>query len=222
MIKLLPSVSPRWLIYALDLSLSSAAFLLAYWVSGSHGILDLLSWEPYNALAVFAIANAVIFYLFDLNKGIIRYTGFHELGRLLLVGFLSTFLLAILNLGIALFETPNHLLFWLGYFTFFVLSLGAYRALVKYAYHHYFTGIKPNRKVAIYGAGDLGAATKAAIDQSPASLFQLALFIYDNPRKHHKRLDGVPIGSFQDFARLHAKSAFDTVIVATKAADPDQ
>jgi FlaA1/EpsC-like NDP-sugar epimerase len=206
----------------LDLSLSSAAFLLAYWVSDSHGILDLLGWEPYNALAVFAVANALIFYLFDLNKGIIRYTGFHELGRLLLVGFLSTLLLAILNLGIALFETPNHLLFWLGYFTFFVFSLGAYRAIVKYAYHHYFTGIKPNRKVAIYGAGDLGAASKAAIDQSPASLFHLTLFIDDNPRKHHKRLDGVPIGSFQDFARLHAKSAFDTVIVATKTADPDQ
>ena len=222
MIRLLPSVSPRWLIFLLDLTLSSAAFLLAYWISESHGILDLLGWEPYNALAVFAIANALIFYLFDLNKGIIRYTGFHELSRLLLVGFLSTLLLAILNLGLALFETPNHLLSWLGYFTFFVFSLGAYRAIVKYAYHHYFTGIKPNRNVAIYGAGDLGAATKAAIDQSPASLFQLALFIDDNPKKHHKRLDGVPIGSFQDFTRLHAKSAFDTVIVATKAPDPDQ
>ena len=86
MIRLLPSVSPRWLIFSLDLTLSSAAFLLAYWISESHSLLDLLGREPYSALAVFALANAVVFYIFDLNRGIIRYTGFHELGRLLLVG----------------------------------------------------------------------------------------------------------------------------------------
>ena len=222
MIRLLPSVSPRWLIFLLDLSLSSTAFLLAYWISDSHSIFDLLGWEPYNALSLYALANAAVFYLFDLNKGIIRYTGFHELGRLLLVGLLSTLLLAVLNVGLALFDTPNHFLFWLGYFTFFIFFLGAYRAGVKYAYHHYFASLKPGKKVAIYGAGDLGAATKAAIDQSPASLFNLALFIDDNPRKHSKRLDGVPIGSFDDFSRLHTKKAFDTVIVSVRNADPDK
>jgi FlaA1/EpsC-like NDP-sugar epimerase len=155
MFNLVSALPTRWLIFALDAYLGVAVFLLAYWVSDSHG-------------------------------------------------------------------TPNHLLSWLGYFTFFMLSLGAYRTGLKYAYRHYLNGVKTNRNVAIYGTGDLGTATKTAIDQSPASLFHLALFIEDNPRKHHKHLDGIPVGSFQDFTCLHAKKPFDTVIVATKASDPDK
>ena len=206
----------------MDLSLSCAAFLLAYWISEPPRIFGLPGREPCGALAVFAVANAVVFYLFDLNKGIIRYTGFHELGRLLLVGFLSTLLLGIFNLSFAIFEASDHVLLWLVYFTLFVFFLGAYRASVKYIYRQRYSPRKTDRRVAIYGANDLGAATKATIDQSPASLFRLVLFIDDNPRKHYKRLDGIPIGGFEDFARLHAKKAFDTVVVATKISDPDK
>ena len=216
--RLLPSVPPGWLLFLLDVSLGAAAFLLAYWISESQHGPDQTRQDPYRALAVLTMANALVLYVFDLTKGIIRYASFHALGRLFLVCFLSTLLLALLNLGFALFETPNPLLFWLGYPFLFVFLLGTHRVGAQYAYHYSFSGRKPTRNAVVYGTGKLGTATKAAMDKSPA--LHLVLFIDDNPGEHRKSLDGIPVVGFEAFARLHTKKAFDTVIFAVKSPDP--
>ncbi len=210
----IPAVSPRWLIYLLDILLSSMALGIAFRISNPIGFYTFMRREYLFPLLFLLGINAILFFVFRLNKGIIRYTGVYEIGRLLLTGLSSTGLLFVLHQLFGFFPTPNLLLFLLGYFTLFVGFLGIYRTFVRYTYFSYFSPMNRPKTTAIYGAGDLGAAMKAAIDKNPFSPFKLVQFIDDHPKKKGKRLDGVMIADFDTFAAQHAKTPFDVVILA--------
>lgn len=213
--KTLPAVSPRWIIFFLDLSLSLGAFLLTRWVVMTEQPKTIFAFEWIYVFMLLGLANSMLFYQLRLYSGIIRYAGLYELGRLMLAGFGATcFVFPITSMHNLWSYGTNALQFGVLYFSLFIFLLGSYRVGIKYAYLYFIAAGKPRKRVAIYGAGDLGAVTKMAIDQSPGSPFLLTTFIDDDPKKSGKRLDGISILDMDAFKALHAKNPVDILVIS--------
>ncbi len=108
----------------------------------------------------------------------------------------------------------------------FVLSvglLGLFRVGLR-VYHERYRGRSSNRtggllRLAIVGAGDVGATLARELLSMPARGFRPVVFFDDDPRKHGKIIHGIPVaGVPEDLHRIARKVAFSHAVIAMPSA----
>lgn len=211
------SVLPRWVIFLLDIIISSFCFLSAYIIKSEFdfGILNhspiLVNWLILLAFYLF------LFSLFRVYAGIIRFTGLQDTFRILAVVFFANTGHYLLNL---LFQQwydyqliPVSVLIINALLSFMALS--TYRVLIKYFFVYITTLHITKKRIAIYGAGDVGISTKRALEHDMTANIQMVLFLEDDLRKVGKNIDGIKIFSSNQLESLLKQCLVDELIIAT-------
>lgn len=210
-------ITPRWVIFSLDLLFSVFGIAVAHMVRQSitH---DLFENSFLLREVVFVlIVNSAIFYLLKVHTGIVRYSGPQDTLRIVVAILISMLLLFMAN--------ERSLLYPIGvdysrgiiavYGSFSVLSLLAYRFIVKYVFHYLKRNQHIKRSVAIFGAGMAGITTKKVLDNDPNSRVEVEFFIDDNKNKISKQIESKPILSFEKFTSRVKKNKISELIIAS-------
>jgi FlaA1/EpsC-like NDP-sugar epimerase len=212
MIKLLNSFNDKfvskWLILTMDIFIAGFSFLFSTTFRFNF---DLTYLNPslfkYHLLCVIVI-RVVIFIILGSYKGIIRHSSLEDIKVLFKASFLSSIILFGFHIFpestvINYFQIPFSILF----IDFFVLSIGliSSRFIIKTLFESLINVFKSNKKVIIYGSGQLGLMTKNTLLNDRKSSYTILFFIDDNPHKNGKKIEGIEIVS-KEYAKLHIQN----------------
>lgn len=214
--------TPRWVLVVLDLIVSLLGLLLAYMMrfdvyKNESIILKEVEVLKDSILVIIAI-KLVVFYIFRIHNGIVRYTSFEDVRRLFFAVLTSSVLLFVGGLIRFSFFDEKYLIpmsvLFIEFLTSLLLLIG-YRLVVKTYYVETIKNpLQQLKNVVIYGAGVSGLITKRTIEKDPTLNYSIVSFIDDNPRLSKTRLEGVKIIHSSKFQDLLNGRSVDLVILA--------
>lgn len=212
------SIIPRWVIFILDMSVSSFCFLLAYVIKNEFRFGFLEQGQFGQNLLILLAFNVSLFSLFKVYAGIIRFTGLQDTFRIFFVVFFANVGYYLLDLFMQEWYQvkliPVSVLVINMLLSFVALS--SYRVVIKYFFSYITTLNVTKKRVAIYGAGDVGISTKRALEHDMTANIQMVLFLEDDQRKVGKNIDGIKIFSSEKLEVLLKQYLVDELIIATK------
>jgi FlaA1/EpsC-like NDP-sugar epimerase len=211
------NIVPRWIIFVIDLGVTTSALLLAFIVKQNLTLVG-VNWESLlSTVTIMLIVNAFVFTAIKTYAGIVRYTGMQDALRIavsVLVSSIVFYLLTIISSPIHDNLALNNVVI-IVYATFSFLALLTYRVGVKFGFA-YLRSYKMKRKtVVIFGAGEAGVATKRVLEHDGQNHISILAFVDDDRKKTKKALDGVKILSFNDLAALTQEEPIDELIIAS-------
>lgn len=211
------SIIPRWVIFMLDILVSSTCFILAYLIRYEFDFGNLPNNQIFQNVLILLAFNVSLFSLFKVYAGIIRFTGLQDTFRIFFVVFFANVGYYVLDLFI---------MQWYGYrlipasvliinMLLSFVALSSYRVVIKYFFSYVTTYNIIKKRVAIFGAGDVGISTKRALEHDMTANIQMVLFIEDDQRKVGKNIDGIKICSSNQLEFLLKNYLIDELIIAT-------
>ena len=183
----------RWVIFLIELGLSTLSVLLTILFVYRVRFIEF----TVNDILVILFANALIggvcMVANKTHHGLIRYSEIRDLYVVAKFAVCqSAIWLAVVGLfhgsvGVGLRLQVASVLIHSAVTTFLIV---AFRLLVKEVYVRAIQGLRQKNNVLIYGAGDIGLATKKAIEFDKKSNCRVVGFIDDSPEKAGKVLNG--------------------------------
>lgn len=211
------SIIPRWVIFILDISVSLFCFLLAYLIKNEFDFSFIEQGQFTQNLMILLAFNISLFSLFKVYSGIIRFTGLQDAFRIFFVVFFANVGYYLLDLFMQQWYQfkliPTSVLVINMLLSFVALS--SYRVVVKYFFSYITTFNVTKKRVAIFGAGDVGISTKRALEHDMTANIQMVLFLEDDQRKVGKNIDGIKIYSSTQLESLLKQYLVDELIIAT-------
>lgn len=211
------SIIPRWIIFLLDITLSAACFLIAYLIKSDFDHTVLKESIVLTNLLVLLAFNLSLFSLFKVYAGIIRFTGLQDTFRIFFVVFFVNagyFLLDLFILQWYQFRLISSSILVINTLLSFVI-LSSYRVIIKYFFSYITTINIVKKRIAIYGAGDVGISAKRALEHDMTANIQMVLFLEDDQRKVGKNIDGIKIYSSNQIEVLVKQYLIDELIIAS-------
>lgn len=217
--------TPRWIILLTDVVLCLVALAIAYAIrfDFTQPENDVLSkeWEVLKpSLAIYLIIRMLSFLISKTYSGIIRFTSTQDAKRVFFTLMAGTGLFVIISV--------LRFYWWDGYFmlpksvmilefVFSFLLLMGMRVSIKLLYVEQNKSRGATKNVVIYGAGDMGIATKKILEQDVNTLYNIIGFIDDNRTLHGKFIERTPIKPTSFLHQWNTKKEIDTVIIAIHA-----
>lgn len=212
-------ITSRWIIFFLEQMLALSAFLssLLVIVSITHKeITDMRSLVVLLAVNVIPTTTAMM--ISQTHAGIIRFSELKDIYTVLKFASiqLAVWILMYPFTSSIFNSVQAPLMTLLINFTLVSLLFIAFRLLVKEVYARGLKGWSEKQRVLIYGAGNIGIATKNAVELDSRSGKKLFAFIDDDTNKIGKSLCGTPIvsGSLDNISRYINKHSIKEIIIA--------
>lgn len=189
-------IVPRWLIILIDAVIIFHAAFFAYFVRFNFqlGTIDRFQFIP--SVVIFTVLAVMAMLISKSYVGIVRHTGTGDLTNMMKMLFVTNVLLWTikqLNTAFELYDSTLFLPFSVALIAStlaFPLMIG-YRLIVKEIFYYMNNRYKkPNRKVAIYGAGEAGILTFNALKNTSDSEWIPVAFIDDDLGKEGKLIEG--------------------------------
>jgi len=211
------NIVPRWIIFALDLSISILSLIGAYIIKYNFNLSTLDGVEFSRNILVSAFLSISIFGSLKTYSGIIRYTGMQDTLRILfavLLNFCVFFSINIVSTAFLRHSLISNSILVITSLSCFLLMV-AYRIIVKYAFI-YIRNLKLDEKnIIIYGAGEAGVAAKRSFDNAYKVNRKIVAFVDDDPRKVGKTIGGVRIFNAKELPRFITDQKIDELVIAT-------
>jgi FlaA1/EpsC-like NDP-sugar epimerase len=214
--------SPRWMIFGIDMFLSVVALVIAYQLRFNFDVPVKVREEYYLALPYFIVIRSLGFFLGKTYTGMIRYTGFRDSLRVLVVVFFTSLTMGLINLVVNEFFGQGYLIPFTILIIEFLLVLFfivLYRLVVKLTFYEIKTVPDLQRKIIIYGAGDKGIITARTLSEQLFSKNKLVAYIDDNKRKSGKTLDNTKVYHSRMLEKLLKSNNVDELIIAIENID---
>ena len=206
-----------------DILLVVVSFFLSKLVNYQENFLSIFS-HTTEILIQFAIVVAVYaaaFAIFKPFKSIMRYTGFGDIQKVFYANLAAFGALAVVKI-IAYLHKPFETYFLWGRELILLVALvlvgmAFVRLFSRFVYDNVMDSRKKEtRRIVIYGAGDAGKLTYNVLSKDSTLRNRIVAFVDDNPDKHTKQLNSVPIYPSQkvlneDFIQ---SNAIDELIIA--------
>lgn len=210
-------IVPRWVIFAIDISLSAIALLLAEVVAKNFNITSIDFRALYQAAFTTIVINVVVFFLLKTYAGIVRYTSAQDSVKILGAVLLSAFLIFVVNAFTVTFQSRTIISFTtlVNYTLFSFLILTAYRMAAKAIFLYFKTAKLDKRRIIIYGAGEAGLVTKRTFDHDPKTNKKIIAFVDDDERKIGKTINGIIIKRATELDDIITKNQVDEIIFAS-------
>jgi FlaA1/EpsC-like NDP-sugar epimerase len=187
------NVTSRWVILSIELVLSGFAALLTILIFFRIRLVPIESKDIIAIIFLNTIISAVAMLVSKSHHGLIRYSEIRDLFTVLRFGLLQLaiwlFMLPVVSKGFHGDTIFNVYALLVNTFITSIL-MSSFRLLVKEVYTKAVQGITQKDNVIIYGAGDIGLATKNAIEFDKKSNCRVIAFIDDSPEKVGKVLNG--------------------------------
>ncbi|WP_103864239.1 nucleoside-diphosphate sugar epimerase/dehydratase [Aquimarina sp. I32.4] len=204
----------KWLVLSIDVLITIFNFFLAYAIR--FGItLDVNTANLTYQIAMMVCLATMSFLFVGSHKGVVRHTGMRDAYNLFLA---VTVLIAFTGLGKLflmpeLFDMPVSVVCI--HYLLNIVTLITSRLVFKYCYYYIKSKIGETSRALIYGAGDSGLITLAAITNDSNRSINVIGFVEDNQQKIGKTINGVKVYSSsvidQDFI---AKNNVKEIIVS--------
>ncbi|HNY02306.1 MAG TPA: nucleoside-diphosphate sugar epimerase/dehydratase [Bacteroidales bacterium] len=209
--------TPRWLIFAIDLTITASAVVLAYLLRFNFTIPPAELVPIPRALLFMVTIRAASFLLARTYAGIIRYTSTGDTLRVFGTVFAGSLFFSLANM-FTYFLVNNHYIipFSVIIIDFLATSFGmiTFRLVVKLAYLELSHPEGEKVNVVIYGAGEAGITTKHTLERDAGTQYKVMAFIDDNPGKQGKKLEGIDIIGPDKLDGLLTAHKIDRVILA--------
>ena len=221
--------TPRWVIVLLDLIIHLFALSFAYVIRFDlKADISLIQseWEILSkSLWFIVLVKLLVFYLFQIHKGLVRYTSTEDLKRILLAELTCSVLFLIAGLirlfqldGVFLFPMSVLIMEFLASLTFIVGG----RFVIKLLYLETMKDKGQKEFVIIYGAGVSGLITKRTLEKDTRNQQVSVAFIDDNEKLNGSRIEGIRVFSTRDLAKIREEFHANTLIVAIQNPDGEK
>lgn len=203
-----------------------SAFKIRYDYGLSENVVESFLWM----LPVSILIKAVVFYFFDLYKGMWRYTSTRDLINILKASTVSSLVFIALVLFKTKFEGISRSVFFIDWCLTIILISGS-RASVRFFLGYlgeYKTGtgflkqffeLKNQRKkfknTIIIGAGDCGEKIYREIRDNTSLDYKVIGFLDDSPKKKGKKIHGLPVFGASDKIKKYVDTAGVEEIIIT-------
>ena len=191
---------PYWVIFLLDCGILMVSGMMVYWVFNRIGLIEDF-WKVLNTLILYILLSLVGFRLFHTYTGIMRYSSFVDLVRVIYSNGVSLILVLLADyftdyLPGALFVHFTTTQICLIYFMA-TLLMWLTRVMAKTIYD-VTTSDKRALRVLIYGAMSGGVGLAKNINTVRPKRFILKGFISHNPKLKHTTLMGEKVYNLSD------------------------
>lgn len=192
------NVTSRWVIFSIELILSGLAALLTILIFFRIRLVPIESKDIINIIFLNTLISAVAMLFSKSHHGLIRYSEIRDLFTVLRFAVVQLalwlFMLPVVSNGLDV-DTTSKIYALLVNTLIISILMSSFRLLVKEVYMKAVQGMTQKDNVVIYGAGDIGLATKNAIEFDKKSNCRVIAFIDDSPEKVGKVLNGKRIMS---------------------------
>lgn len=214
-------IVPRWLIILIDAVIIFHAAFFAYFVRFNFQLEAINRFEFLPSVIIFTVLAVMAMLISKSYVGIVRHTGTGDLTNMMKMLFVTNVLLWTikqLNTAFELYDSTLFLPFSVALIAStlaFPLMIG-YRLIVKEIFYYMNNRYKkPNRKVAIYGAGEAGILTFNALKSTSDSEWIPVAFIDDDIGKEGKLIEGKRIFySVEGLKKAVEKLGVQEVVIA--------
>ncbi|MBQ6725422.1 MAG: polysaccharide biosynthesis protein [Bacteroidales bacterium] len=206
-----------------DMLLVVVSFFLSKLVNYQENFLSIFS-HTTEILVQFAIVVAVYvaaFAVFKPFKGIMRYTGFGDIQKVFYANLVAFGVLAVVKIIAYLYKPLEPFFLWgrelMLLVALVLVAMAFVRLFSRFVYDNVMDSRKKEtRRIVIYGAGDAGKLTYNVLSKDSTLRNRIVAFIDDNPDKHTKRLNDVPIYPSQKVLTesFIENNAIDELIIA--------
>jgi FlaA1/EpsC-like NDP-sugar epimerase len=221
--------TPRWVVVLLDLIIHLSALAFAYLIrfdlKADFSLIQ-TEWEILSkSLWFFVLVKVLVFSLFQIHKGLVRYTSTEDLKRIFLAELSCSILFLLAGLirfhqldGFFLFPMSVLVMEFLASVTFIVGG----RFAIKLLYLETTKDKGQQESVLIYGAGVSGLITKRTLEKDTRNQQIGVAFIDDNEKLSGSRIEGIRVYSTKQLAKLQDEFQANTLIVAIQNPDSEK
>jgi len=173
-------------------------------------------------LAIHAVLAVSAWVIFRVYKKVIRFFSSKDYLNLIFILLLVHFFSALTGI---LFPLKHHLkpeIFIISFFITSIYIIGS-RFIISYLYFYYNKSKKgtDQKKLLIYGAGELGVFLKKSINTQYQDEYKLVAFLDDDKKKIGRFIGGVKvIDASKDIKNEIVKSGVTDIIIANKSLTP--
>ncbi|MBU1570921.1 MAG: polysaccharide biosynthesis protein, partial [Proteobacteria bacterium] len=209
MMKIRPLYINFFIVLGIDIALIAASIYGAYLVRFEFSIPSHNFVLLYKALPAIILVKIISFYLFDLYRGMWRYTSIADLLNIIKASAISSFLIILFILFTTRFEGFSRSIFIIDW-CFTVLLITGYRVSIRLYYEHLsgegsrltamsnLIGLltrkqSGGKRILIVGAGDCGEKICREILNNYKLRHNIVGFIDDDPEKLGKKIHGIPV-----------------------------
>lgn len=208
--------TPRWIVFIIDLFIVLVSIVLAYLLRFNFSIpYPDFSYFPFVVLYSIAI-KAIGFALGKTYSGLIRYSGFKDAQRIVLVLFLVSLTFSITNLLSFNQSQKFYIPFSIIVIDFItsVFGLVGIRILIHTFYLEFKNRTKVKSRIIIVGASETGIASKRAIERDGGSRYKVVAFLDEDKKNVGNKIEGVKIYELKDLEHLLHKQKISQVIIS--------
>ena len=192
------NVTSRWVIFSIELILSGLAAMLTILIFFRIRLVPIESEDIISILFLNTLISSVAMLFSKSHHGLIRYSEIRDLFTVLRFAMVQLalwlFIMPVVSGGLDV-DTTSKIYALLVNTLLISILMSSFRLLVKEVYMKAVQGLTLKDNVVIYGAGDIGLATKNAIEFDKKSNCRVIAFIDDSPEKVGKVLNGKRIMS---------------------------
>ncbi len=186
----------KWLVLSIDVLITIFNFFLAYVIR--FGIT--LNFDTTNLiyqLPIVAGLSTLSFLMIGSYKGVVRHTGMRDAYNLFLAVTILICLMGFFMASSRLALMPELLNIPVSiicvHYLLNIITLTTSRLVFKYCYYYVKSKIGETSRILIYGAGDSGLITLAAVTNDSNRSLSVVGFIDDNSRKIGKTINGIKV-----------------------------
>jgi FlaA1/EpsC-like NDP-sugar epimerase len=221
--------TPRWVIIVIDLGLAAFALGFAYLIrfdlKADFGLVQKEWMILSKSIWFYFLVKFLVFYIYKIHKGLIRYTSTEDLKRIFLAILNCSFIFLIAGYfrykfldGYFLFPMSVLILEFLAGFAF---TIGC-RFIIKLLYLERTKSKAEQENVLIYGAGVSGIITKRTIENDPRNNQKVIGFIDDNSKLVATRIEGIKVFGTDTIKTLKVEFDIQQLIVAIQNPNPEK
>lgn len=208
--------SPRWLVFLIDVLICSGALLLAYWIRFNFTFPPSAIKELQIAVPIILSIRILSFVVSRVYSGIVRYTSFKDIQRIVMViGAGSVALLLINSVFLAYgkkYFIPNSVLVMDFFISIYFMI--TFRLLTKSLFNELSNTGSEQKNLLIFGAKELALLTKRAISFDNKSDYKVIGFVDNEPNVRNRKLEGLPIYHFSQLRKLVNQVSISGIVFA--------
>lgn len=216
-------VSPRFFVFAYDTLLIVLSFMVScFFHFGMSGMLDKLTIDTFVIVSLIIVANWVSFIVFKTFWGVLRFSAFSDITRIVValsVGYILSFIGLIIARELNIINQFSYTVFF-GSYVLNTMLMSLSRVIVKEIYDATNLTPKKSSPIMIYGTKEGGVSLAKAIKTDKGSSFDLMGFISDDANMVGKKLMGVNVyGKGDQLFDTISRKGVEKVIVSTHKMD---
>jgi FlaA1/EpsC-like NDP-sugar epimerase len=216
------TTTPGWIIFNIDLLISTISLLLAYQLRFNFSIPpNFLGNLTFVLILVLAI-RAITFYFGKTFTIINRHTGLFDLTKLIKNIFIGTVIIALVDISHRLYTggsslIPSSIVIMDFFITAYIITSS--RLFIKLLFVEFRNKNKRKSTVVIFGSDEMALVTKRALDLDSDVKYKILAFIDDKKHSHKKNLEGIIILPTEKLKEIIEKNEVDALIFARENLD---